>query len=62
MCGKRYEMYLKNVRFLSRYAPKRPISSVKIVSGDGFFDKETIIKLGFVNAEYVADWWHMTDS
>ena len=62
VCGERYEMYLEKVRFLSRYAPKRPISSVTIVSGDGFFDKAMIMKLGFVNAEYVADWWHMKDS
>ena len=54
-------MYLEKVRFLSRYAPKRPISSVTIVSGDGFFDKAMIMKLGFVNAEYVADRWHLKD-
>ena len=62
VCGERYEMYLEKVHFLLRHAPKRPILSLKIVSGGGFFDKETIIKLRFVNAEYVADWWHMKDS
>ena len=55
-------MYLKKVCFVLRHAPKRPISSVKSVSGDGFFDKEMIIKLGFLNAEYVADRWHMKDT
>ena len=54
-------MYLKKVRFLLRYAPKRPIASVRIASGYGF-GKVMIIKLGFVNAEYVTGRWHMKDS
>jgi hypothetical protein len=35
---------------------------VNIVAGDGFFDQQFIVRLGFVNATFVLDMWHLLDS
>ena len=35
---------------------------VNIVSSDGFFDPKLIQSLGFINATYVMDRWHLRES
>jgi hypothetical protein len=49
-------------QFLGKSSPGRPLSEVKIVSGDGFFDTETIRRLGFTNANFILDQWHFINS
>ena len=55
-------MYQSQSDFLKKYAPGRPLDSVLIVSGDGFFDKASLAKLGFVRACFIADHWHLRES
>ncbi|KAL7450896.1 hypothetical protein ACHAWC_002749 [Mediolabrus comicus] len=62
LCGERVDMYHFVANFLGESAPGRPLSNVNIVAGDGFFDQELIIGLGFINAHYVTDLWHLLDS
>lgn len=62
LCGERVDMYQFVADFLGESAPGRPLSNVNIVAGDGFFDQELITRLGFINAHYVTDQWHLLDS
>ena len=62
LCGEREDMYQFACDFLGAASPKRPLSEVKVVAGDGFFDQELIRRLGFRDACYVADQWHLLDS
>ncbi|KAL7545888.1 hypothetical protein ACHAWF_014596 [Thalassiosira exigua] len=62
MCGERSDMYEFSARFLEQYAPGRPLSDVRIVSGDGFFNRKVIRDMGFVNARLISDHWHLVDS
>jgi len=62
LCGERYDMYKFLADFLGESAPYRPLSNVNIVAGDGFFDQQMIEDLGFVNAHYITDQWHLFDS
>ncbi len=48
--------------FLSKNSPARPLSTVNVVSGDGFFDQDMVTKLGFVLAKFITDIWHLKDS
>eukprot|EP00956_Cyclotella_meneghiniana_P040909 scaffold208956_cov35-Cyclotella_meneghiniana.AAC.1 len=48
--------------FLAKYTPGRPLSEVSIVAGDEFFNQEMIEYLGFVNAKYIKDHFHLFDS
>ena len=45
MCGERDDMYTFTATFLKEKAPGRPLSSVNIVSADGFFDQNMVIGL-----------------
>jgi len=62
VCGERMDMYQFICDFLSQSTPLRRLCDVSIVSGDGFFNQEIVIELGFINARFVTDQWHMLDS
>jgi len=62
LCGERDDMYKFVADFLGESAPGRPLTDVNIVSGDGLFDQDMVIELGFVNARFHADQWHLLDS
>ena len=56
------EMYHFVAKFLAENAPARPLSDVKIVAGDGFFNQDMINKFGFTMAKFLLDHWHLHDS
>ena len=62
LCGEREDTYRFMARFLAENAPGRPLADVTIVAGDGFFDQDMIVDFGFINAQYIADLWHLLDS
>ena len=62
LCGEREDMYQFACDFLGAASPKRPLSEVKVVAGDGFFYQDLVRRLGFCDACYVADQWHLLDS
>ncbi|KAL7546585.1 hypothetical protein ACHAWF_009917, partial [Thalassiosira exigua] len=62
MCGETNDMYEFSARFLEEYTPGRPLSEVRVVSGDGFFNRQIIRDMGFVNARLITDQWHLIDS
>ena len=62
LCGEREDMYKFMAQFLSESAPGRPLSEVNIVAGDGFFDQQMIVEMGFIKAQYITDRWHLLDS
>ncbi len=55
-------MYDSLCQFLRMNALGRTFESVKVVAGDGFFNQEVIVELGFVNAKFIYDRWHLLDS
>ena len=59
LCGEQVDMYRFVADFLAASAPGRPLSLVNIIAGDGFFDQEMIIKLGFTNAKFIMDHFHL---
>ena len=62
LCGEREDMFKFACDFLGAASPKWPLSEVKVVAEDGFFDQDLVRKLGFTNAFYVTDQWHLLDS
>lgn len=62
LCGERYDMYEFMASFLHKNAPGRRLTSVDVVAGDGFFTQEMIHRLGFSNAHFITDRWHLVDS
>ena len=62
LCGERYDMYEFMATFLGKNATGRPLTSVDVVAGDGFFSQEMIHRLGFSNAHFITDRWHLVDS
>ena len=60
--GELDEMYKAQANFLMEFAPGRPLDRVLVVAGDGFFDNDSIHKMGFVNANFIHDQWHLFDS
>ena len=62
VCGERQDMYCAQARFLEEYAPGRPLSEALIVAGDGFFDQSVVVSMGFTNATFIVDHWHLYDS
>ena len=62
VCGERFDMYCAMASFIGKHAPRRKLSSVLIVSGDGFFDKESVTRMGFCNAAFIADRHHLLNS
>jgi len=62
LCGERLDMYQFLALFLSENSPGRLLSAVNVVSGDGFFDQNMITELGFINARFITDQWHLFDS
>ena len=55
-------MYKFACSFLGQHTPSRPLSSVLVVAGDSFFDPSLVTELGFTNASFVMDQWHLQDS
>ena len=55
-------MYQFGCNFLATSSPGHPLIDVDTVSADGFFDQALIVKLGFVNARFILDQWHLLDS
>ena len=53
------DMYRFVANFLAEAAPGRLLSSVMVLEGDGFFDQEMIVNLGFTNARFVMDHFHL---
>ena len=62
LCGEREDMYQFACNFMAVNAPGRTLSEVIAVVADGFFDQELIRKLGFGNAYFIQDQWHLLDS
>ena len=56
-------LYVVNVlTCISESAPGRSKEEVMIVAGDGFFDQKMCNDtLGFTNAAYITDVWHLLD-
>ncbi len=48
--------------FLRKNAPGRSFESMKVVDSNGFFNQEIIFELGFTNAKFIYDRWHLLDS
>lgn len=60
--GEQVEMYKFIANFLGKNSLGRPLASVNVVAGDGFFDQDMISDLGFTNARYVTDKRHLIES
>ena len=62
VCGERIDMYKFVVDFIGESASGRSKEEVMIVAGDGFFDQKMCNDtLGFTNAAYITDVWHLLD-
>ena len=48
-CGKQLDMYHFTSSFLADRSPGQRLMYVDIVSGDGFFNRQIVIDLGFTN-------------
>ena len=59
VCGEREDAYRFMIGFLIKNSPGKPSSDVHAVAGDGFFNQEMIVRFGFVNARFIADWHHL---
>ena len=62
VCGERQDMYGAQAAFLEEYAPGCPLSEVLIVAGDRFFNQSVVVSMGFTNATFIVDQWHLYDS
>jgi len=47
---------------LKNMAPGRPSSDVFAFAGDGYFSQELVTSLGFVNASFIHDRWHLLEN
>ena len=45
--------------FLISNSPGRPSKEVNVVAGDGFYSQIMINRFGFVNAQFLTDWFHL---
>jgi hypothetical protein len=55
-------MYQFAADFLAEFSPGCPLASVDIVAGDGYFSQDYIFRLGFTEARFILDMWHLLDS
>ena len=62
LCGETVDMYRCLSTFLSDFSPRRSLADVEVVSGDGFFDQKMVCDLGFTNAKFIMDQYHLIDS
>ena len=62
LCGERSDMYKFIADFLRTSTPKRTLEDIMIVAGDAFFTQALVRELGFTNARFVWDRWHLLDS
>ena len=62
MCAERFEAYKFMTAFLVKNTPNRPIENVNVVAGDGFFNEKMVNDLGFINANFIDDYFHLFDS
>ena len=61
VCGEQFNMYKAHASFLARYAPGLPLQTVKMVASDDFFDENIIKEMGFPNARFIMDKFHLLD-
>ena len=59
MIGEKEGAYDFMCKFLIECSPGRNPEDVHVVAGDGFFGQQMIVKFGFVNAKFIADWHHL---
>ena len=59
MCGERVDKYKFMCNFSIKNTPGRHPKEVHVFSGDGFFDQAMVHDLGFQNARYLKDWFHL---
>jgi len=59
MIGEKEGAYDFMCKFLIKCSPGRNPEDVHVVAGDGFFGQQMIVKFGFVNAKFIADWHHL---
>ncbi len=62
LCWEKKPMYEFLCDFLRKNAPGRSFESMKVVASNGFFNQEIIFELGFTNAKFIYDRWHLLDS
>ena len=62
MISERDEAYEFLIKSTLEMCPKRKKEDVLIVSGDGFFNQQSLHKWGLCNAKFIADHWHLFDS
>jgi hypothetical protein len=62
VCGERLDMYTAQASFLAKYAPGRGLCTVQVVAGDVFFYKNMVKEMGFPNARFIMDRFHLFDS
>ena len=62
VCGEHEEMYSFMIQFIAKSCPGRSLAEVQIVSADRFFTPKFVRDLGFINAVYIIDRWHLTSS
>ena len=62
VCGEILDMYTALTAFLAKYASGRPLSSVRVVAGDGLFDVDMVKGMGFTNARFIQDQHHLLES
>ena len=62
VCDERFNMYKTQTSYLARYAPGLPLQTVNVVAGDVLFDKNIIEEMGFPNARFIMDKFHLLDS
>ncbi len=59
MCEERVDGYKFMCSFLIRNTPGHDSDKVHVFSGDGSFDQAMVHDLGFQNARYLKDWFHL---
>ena len=62
VCGERMGIYQFICGFLSQSTPLWRLTGINIVSGDRFFNQNTVTEIGFTSAKFVTDQWHLFDS
>ena len=62
MCSERLEAYSFMLNSCFEMCPGRKKKDVLVVSGDGFFNQQLLLKWGLINAKFIFDYWHLFDS
>ena len=62
LCAETVNMYRCLPKFLRDFSPHRLLADVEVMSGDGFFDQKMAWDLGFTNAKFITDQYHLINS